>query len=167
MNKIRPDCFQAGLYSLVSSKHLRVITLKLLLICKRLLCSESCLASLLAFPTPDSSLFGRYGQVLCMRTPFKNSLLFLRCTVLLLVSDGLEHKTQAFCISYTGQFFNIFNNILSHFLVAIYTVFFLPFASSLSNLSILSKDKALHSFLMQLYSEELYQELVWVVAQCA
>lgn len=75
MNKIRPDCFRAGLCSLVYSKHLRVITLKLHLICKCLLCSVSCLASLLAFPAAASSFFGRCEQVLSMRTLVTNFLI--------------------------------------------------------------------------------------------
>lgn len=170
MNKIRPDCFRAGLCSLVYSKHLRVITLKLHLICKCLLCSVSCLASLLAFPAAASSFFGRCEQVLSMRTLVTN---FLIVPELQRASGriwgGQNTECCWFCTSYTALLMeNLSENAFTSS-GCCFVLFFVCFPlqqqfPTSGNLSILSKDKAPHSFLMQLYWEELYQELVWVAA---
>lgn len=134
MNKIRPDCFRAGLCSLVSSKHLRVITLKLHLICNCLLCSVSCLASLLAFPAAASSFFGRCEQVLSMRTFLKN---FLIVAELHWASGGVwwvRTQNAAGSASVTLRCSSgICNKMLSHFLLAILSWFLFAFPSSSSS----------------------------------
>lgn len=169
MNKIRPDCFRAGLCSLVYSKHLRVITLKLHLICKCLLCSVSCLASLLAFPAAASSFFGRCEQVLSMRTLVTNFLIVPELQRASGCIWGVRTQNAAGSAPVTLHCsWRICQKMLSLLLVAVLSYFVCfplqqQFPTS-GNLSILSKDKAPHSFLMQLYWEELYQELVWVAA---